>query len=46
MSPNHQQPIDKQIAAIALAPDLTVVTRNVAYFQGTGAGLMIPFVPR
>ena len=45
MSPNHQQPIDKQIAAIALAPDLTVVTRNVAYFHGTGAGLMIPFVP-
>ena len=45
MSPNYRQPIDRQIAAIALVPDLTVVTRNVADFQGTGAGLMIPFVP-
>ena len=32
MSSNQQQPIDKPIAAIALVPDLTVVTRNVAYF--------------
>ena len=41
MSPHHQHPIDKQIAAIALIHDLTVVTRNVgcspkklADFQG------------
>ena len=45
MSPNHQHPIDKQIAAIALIHDLTLVTRNVDDFQGTGTGLIDPFVP-
>lgn len=45
MSPNHQHPINKQIAALVLIHDLTVVTRSVDEFQGTGAGLLNPFVP-
>ena len=45
MSPNHQHPINKQIAAIVLIHDLTVVTRSVDELQGTGAGLLNPFVP-
>ena len=44
MSPHHQHPIDKQIAAIALIHDLTVVTRNVDDFRGTGVKLKNPFV--
>jgi len=44
MSPHHQHPIDKQIAAIALINDLTVVTRNVEDFRGTGVALNNPFV--
>lgn len=43
MSPQPQHPIDKQIAAIALIHDLTVVTRNVDDFRGTGVGLRNPF---
>ena len=43
MSPHHQHPIDKQIAAIALIHDLTVVTRNVDDFRGTGVRLNNPF---
>lgn len=43
MSPNPQHPIDKQIAAIALIHDLTVVTRNTADFASTGARLLNPF---
>lgn len=43
MSPSPQHPIDKQIAAIALLYDLTVVTRNTADFQGTGVRLINPF---
>ena len=43
MSPHHQHPIDKQIAAIALIHDLTVVTRNVDDFRGTGVVLHNPF---
>lgn len=43
MSPNPQHAIDKQIAAIALIHDLTVVTRNVADFTGFGARLLNPF---
>ena len=43
MSPNPQHPVDKQIAAIALAYDLTVVTRNTADFEHTGARLLNPF---
>jgi len=44
MSPHHQNPIDKQIAAIALIHDLTVVTRNVNDFRGTGVRLNNPFL--
>ncbi len=43
MSPHHQHPIDKQIAAIALIHDLTVITRNVDDFRGTGVNLKNPF---
>lgn len=44
MSPRHEHPIDKQIAAIALIHDLTVVTRNVDDFRGTGTKTSNPFV--
>ena len=44
MSPDPQHPIDKQIAAIALIHDLTVVTRNTADFASTGVRLLNPFV--
>ena len=44
MSPHHEHPIDKQIAAIALIHDLTVVTRNIDDFRGTGARIDNPFV--
>lgn len=43
MSPNPQHPIDKQIAAIALIYELTVVTRNTADFESTGVRLINPF---
>lgn len=43
MSPHPQHAIDKQIAAIALIHDLTVVTRNTADFVGTGVALLNPF---
>lgn len=43
MSPNNQHPIDKQIAAIALIHGLTLVTRNVDDFRGTGVELRNPF---
>ncbi len=44
MSPHHEHPIDKQIAAIALIYDLKVVTRNVNDFRGTGVRLENPFL--
>ena len=44
MSPHHANPIDKQIAAIALIHDLTVVTRNADDFRGTGTRLNNPFI--
>jgi predicted nucleic acid-binding protein len=44
MSPHHEHPIDKQIAAIALIHDLTVVTRNVDDFRGTATRTSNPFV--
>jgi predicted nucleic acid-binding protein len=44
MSVNDQNPVDKQIAAIALAYDLIVVTRNTAHFAGTGVRLLDPFL--
>jgi hypothetical protein len=43
MSPNPQHAIDKQIAAVALIHDLTVVTRNVDDFVGLGVRLHNPF---
>ena len=42
-NPEHE--FDKQIAAIALVNDLTVVTRNTADFEGTGVKLRNPFRP-
>ena len=41
--PNPENLLDKQIAAIALVNDLTVVTRNTADFAGTSVRLMNPF---
>lgn len=41
--PNPENPLDKQIAALALTYDLVVVTRNIAHFRHTGARLMNPF---
>jgi predicted nucleic acid-binding protein len=41
--PNPQQALDKLIAATALIYDLTVVTRNVDDFEGTGVRLLNPF---
>lgn len=41
--PNPQHAIDKQIAAIALLHELTVVTRNTADFAGFGVSLLNPF---
>lgn len=43
MSPGPQHPIDKQIAAIALIYDLTVVTRNTEDFKSTGVRSVNPF---
>jgi toxin FitB len=40
--PSHE--LDKQIAAIALVSDLTLVTRNTAGFNGTGVKLLNPFL--
>lgn len=41
--PRADHELDKQIAAIALVNDLTIVTRNIADFEGTGVKLMNPF---
>ena len=41
--PDPQHAIDKQIAAIALVHNLTLVTRNVADFEGMGLRLVNPF---
>ena len=41
--PHAENPLDKQIAAIALVYDLIVVTRNVAHFEPTGARVHNPF---
>jgi toxin FitB len=41
---NEQNSIDKQIAAIALLHDLTIVTRNTRHYDGTGARAVNPFL--
>jgi hypothetical protein len=41
--PDPDHALDKQIAAIALVNDLTIVTRNVADFEGSGVKLANPF---
>lgn len=40
---NPQNPLDKQIVATALTYSLTLVTRNVKDFMGTGVALINPF---
>lgn len=44
MSPQASNPIDKQIAAIALIHGLDIVTRNIDDFSATGVNLLNPFV--
>ncbi|MFT7723915.1 MAG: type II toxin-antitoxin system VapC family toxin [Roseateles sp.] len=41
--PHPENALDKQIAAIALMHGLTLVTRNVAGFSGTGVRVLNPF---
>ncbi|WP_321881027.1 type II toxin-antitoxin system VapC family toxin [Paraburkholderia bannensis] len=41
--PHPENALDKLIAATALIHDLTVVTRNVDDFAGTGARVLNPF---
>jgi len=41
--PNHENLLDKQIAATALIYDLTVVTRNTEDFTKSGVRLLNPF---
>lgn len=41
--PNPENELDKQVAAIALVHDLTVVTRNTAHFASTGVTVLNPF---
>ena len=43
--PHPERELDKQIAAIAWVNDLTVVTRNVGDFSGTGVRAKNPFLP-
>jgi hypothetical protein len=43
MGVNDQHIVDRQIAAMALVYDLTVVTRNTSHFAGTGAKCLNPF---
>ena len=41
--PHPENPLDKQIAAIAFIHDLTLVTRNVKHFESFGLSLFNPF---
>jgi len=41
--PHHENAIDKQIAATALTHSLTLVTRNVDDFAGSGVSVLNPF---
>lgn len=43
MSVDQQNPVDRQMAAIALVYELTVVTRNTDHFDGTGVPVLNPF---
>jgi predicted nucleic acid-binding protein len=43
--PRPEHALDKQIAAIALVNDLTVVTRKITDFAETGVKLQNPFLP-
>jgi toxin FitB len=43
--PHPHNALDKQIAATALTCGLTLVTRNVSDFAGTGVPLLNPFEP-
>lgn len=43
-APDPDHALDKQIAAIALVNDLTLVTRNTPDFAGTGVKVINPFV--
>lgn len=43
--PHAEHELDKQIAAIALVNDLTVVTRNTDDFAASGVRLLNPFQP-
>jgi toxin FitB len=42
--PHHENALDKQIAASALTYGLTLVTRNVDDFVGTGVAVFNPFL--
>jgi predicted nucleic acid-binding protein len=42
--PDQSHELDKQIAAVALVNDLTLVTRNTADFKGMGVKLLNPFL--
>ena len=44
LTPNNQNAINKQLAAISLVHGLCVVTRNVMHFEGTGAEVLNPFL--
>ena len=41
--PNHENALDKQIAATALTYDLCIVSRNSSDFRGTGVRVLNPF---
>ncbi len=41
--PHPENAIDKQIAAIALTRDLTLVTRNTSHFSRLGPAILNPF---
>ncbi|MGD0631220.1 MAG: type II toxin-antitoxin system VapC family toxin [Terracidiphilus sp.] len=43
MGVNDQHIVDRQIAAMALVYDLTLVTRNTSHFNGTGVRMLNPF---
>ncbi len=44
--PHHEHLLDKQIAAIALIHNLTVVTRNIDDFSSSGVQLLNPFAEK